>query len=89
MFFVIQALSLSHSAFTEASVGHIINLLSNDVNKFDASVTSIHTLWIGPLQTMLVTYLLWREIGIPSLIGASTFLFFIPIQGFEKQHLKI
>lgn len=75
---------MSNSASNEASVGHIINLLSNDVNKFDTSGTYLHSLWIGPLQAILVTYLLWLEIGIPSLIGASTFFFFIPLQGSEN-----
>lgn len=59
----------------------MINLISNDVNQFDVSLHKLHYLWIGPLQTIVVTYLLWQEIGVSSLIGIAAFFFFIPLQG--------
>lgn len=62
-------------------MGQMINLLSNDVSRFDAALTVFHYLWIGPLQTIIVTYFLWKEIGISSLFGISTFFVFIPLQG--------
>lgn len=77
----LQALCLSHAALGETTVGHMINLLSNDVNRFDAALTTCHYLWIGPVQTIIVTYFLWREIGYSSLIGVTTLLIVIPMQG--------
>jgi len=59
----------------------MINLISNDVNQFDMVLPKVHYLWIGPLQTIVVTYLLWQEIGVSSLIGIATLFFFIPLQG--------
>jgi len=58
----------------------MINLISIDVNQFDMA-SKLHYLWIGPLQTIVVTYLLWQEIGVSSLIGIATLIFFIPLQG--------
>lgn len=94
MFFIyyiyfIQALCLSITALGETTVGQVINLISNDVNRFDLSLTSMHYIWIGPIQTIVVTYFLWQEIGVSSIIGLSTFLFFIPFQCTLKKIVKI
>jgi len=55
--------------------------MSNDVNRFDIALTFIQFLWIGPLQTILVTYFLWQEIGVSSIVGVIFFLAFVPLQG--------
>lgn len=41
----------------------------------------VQFLCIGPLQTILVTYFLWQEIGVSSIIGVTVFLAFVPLQG--------
>lgn len=75
-----KALKLSKTALGEATVGQVVNLLSNDVSRFDSSVLFMHYLWIGPLQTFAVTYFLWRQIGIASVVGVACLLVFIPLQ---------
>lgn len=65
----------------ETTAGHVVNLLSNDVSRFDIALMSLHFLWIGPLQTAVVTYFLWQELGFSSLLGIATFLLLIPVQG--------
>jgi len=76
-----QALRLSRTALGETTAGQIVNLLSNDVNRFDAVVIFLNYLWIGPLQTVAVTCFLWREIGVSSVIGVAALLMAIPLQG--------
>ncbi|VVC32373.1 Hypothetical protein CINCED_3A009972 [Cinara cedri] len=76
-----KALCLSHIALRETTVGQVINLISNDVSRFDITLPGIQYLFIGPVQTIIVTYLVWQEIGISSLIGVATLLIFIPFQG--------
>lgn len=44
-------------------------------------VVFFNYLWIGPIQTMVVTYFLWQEIGVSSIIGVALLLVTIPIQG--------
>ncbi|XP_026807567.1 probable multidrug resistance-associated protein lethal(2)03659 isoform X2 [Rhopalosiphum maidis] len=75
-----KALRLSQKSLNETTVGQVINLISNDVSRFDLAVTTMHFIWIGPLLTIVITYFLWQEIGVSSLIGVSVFLFFIPLQ---------
>jgi len=89
LYLFIQALCLSQTALGETTVGQVINLISNDVSQFDSSMNSIHYLWIGPLQTIVITYFMWQEIGVSSLIGISMFLFFIPLQCTLEKIVKI
>lgn len=83
-----KALRLSKTALGEITIGQVVNLLSNDVNRFDTVVIFINYLWSGPLQTMLITYFLWQEIGLSSIIGIAILLTAIPIQGFYKIYFR-
>ncbi|KAL4089621.1 hypothetical protein QTP88_024632 [Uroleucon formosanum] len=76
-----KALTLSNTSLCETTVGQVVNLISNDVNRFDMTLRFIQFLWIGPLQTILVTYFLWQEIGLSSIVGVTVFLAFVPLQG--------
>ncbi|CAH1736130.1 unnamed protein product [Aphis gossypii] len=76
-----KALRLSKTSLGETTIGQVVNLLSNDANRFDIAFIFIHFLWVGPLQTIVVTYFLWQELGVSSLIGVAIFLLFIPLQG--------
>eukprot|EP00102_Acyrthosiphon_pisum_P027033 XP_016664243.1 PREDICTED: probable multidrug resistance-associated protein lethal(2)03659 isoform X1 [Acyrthosiphon pisum] len=76
-----KALTLSTTSLCQTTVGQVVNLISNDVNRFDIALRFIQFLWIGPLQTILVTYFLWQEIGVSSIVGITVFLAFVPLQG--------
>ncbi|XP_025192648.1 multidrug resistance-associated protein 4-like [Melanaphis sacchari] len=76
-----KALRLSNTALGETTVGQVVNLLSNDVYRFDNVVIFLNYLWLGPIQTVFVTYFLWQEIGVSSIIGVAILLLAIPLQG--------
>ena len=48
-----KALRLSQASLRESSVGQMVNMLSNDVEKFDRALMFLHWLWIGPLQVRI------------------------------------
>uniref|UniRef100_A0A674EY39 Multidrug resistance-associated protein 4 n=1 Tax=Salmo trutta TaxID=8032 RepID=A0A674EY39_SALTR len=75
-----KALCLSSAAMGKTTTGQIVNLLSNDVNKFDEVTTNLHYLWIAPLQAVVVIILLWYEIGPSCLAGVAVLVFLMPLQ---------
>uniref|UniRef100_A0A8C3IQC0 ATP binding cassette subfamily C member 4 (PEL blood group) n=1 Tax=Chrysemys picta bellii TaxID=8478 RepID=A0A8C3IQC0_CHRPI len=79
-FTLIEALRLSNTALGKTTTGQIVNLLSNDVNKFDQVTIFLHFLWAGPLQAIAVTALLWIEIGPSCFAGMAILIILLPLQ---------
>ncbi|NWZ76045.1 MRP4 protein, partial [Poecile atricapillus] len=75
-----KALRLSNVAMAKTTTGQIVNLLSNDVNKFDQVTIFLHFLWAGPLQAVAVTVLLWTQIGPSCLAGMAVLIILLPVQ---------
>ncbi|XP_060250603.1 ATP-binding cassette sub-family C member 4-like isoform X14 [Ovis aries] len=75
-----KALRLSRSAMGKTSTGQVVNLLSNDVNQFDQVMMFLHYLWVGPLQVVAVTALLWMEIGMSCLAGMAVLIILLLLQ---------
>ncbi|TDH06860.1 hypothetical protein EPR50_G00117660 [Perca flavescens] len=75
-----KALCLNSKAFAKTTTGQIVNLLSNDVNKFDEVTLYLHFLWIGPLQAATVLFLLMYAIGPSCLAGMAVFFILMPVQ---------
>uniref|UniRef100_A0AAQ4NUK3 Multidrug resistance-associated protein 4 n=1 Tax=Gasterosteus aculeatus aculeatus TaxID=481459 RepID=A0AAQ4NUK3_GASAC len=75
-----KALCLNSKALAKTTTGQIVNLLSNDVNKFDELTLYLHFLWIGPVQAATVTLLLLYAIGPSCLAGMAVFFVLMPVQ---------
>lgn len=75
-----QALRLSQTALGETAVGKIVNLLSNDVNRFDLVSMFIHSMWTAPLMSIIVGYLLFIEAQWAGMIGIAIVFIVVPIQ---------
>eukprot|EP00051_Salpingoeca_urceolata_P017449 m.237611 g.237611 ORF g.237611 m.237611 type:complete len:1401 (-) comp18957_c0_seq3:248-4450(-) len=80
-----KALSVSKQSLARITVGLVVNLCSNDVERFIEANIFSHFLWIAPVQTAVVLYLLWQEIGWAALVGLSAITLSIPIQ-FSMSH---
>lgn len=76
-----KTLSFSKSAMVDGINGRLINLLSNDLGKFDIAMCFVHDLWKGPAEAILLGYFIYLEIGIAGIIGMAFLLSFIPLQG--------
>lgn len=64
------------------SGGKIINLLSNDVTKFEKTLIYVHFLWVVPIQITLIGFIMWFRVGIAALAGIATLISLsIPTQG--------
>ncbi|CAG9767622.1 unnamed protein product [Ceutorhynchus assimilis] len=62
------------------TVGNTVNLMSNDVNRFDFSPPFLHYLWIAPLQAGLIAVFIYFEMGISAFYGMIAVAIIMPIQ---------
>ncbi|KAL5033223.1 hypothetical protein BDV3_000232 [Batrachochytrium dendrobatidis] len=80
------ALSISNTS----STGLIINLVSNDVQRFEDASVFAHFVWVGPIQTMVVFYVVYLEIGLAAIAAIGALLLMIPLQSqFARQFAKL
>lgn len=57
-----KALRLSRTALGDTTIGQVVNLLSNDVGRFDTVLINVHYLWLAPLELIVVTYLMFEQV---------------------------
>ncbi|MEE6480967.1 hypothetical protein FKM82_012720 [Ascaphus truei] len=62
-----KTLKLSSKVLDKISIGQLVSLLSNNLNKFDEGLALAHFVWIAPLQVLLLMGLIW------DLLQASAF----------------
>ncbi|XP_031342889.1 probable multidrug resistance-associated protein lethal(2)03659 [Photinus pyralis] len=84
-----KSLRLSRNSLAHTSVGQIVNLLSNDVSKFDENFLLCPYIIIGPLQSALATYLLYRIIGYAAFAGVTFMVIFVPIQMYLSKWVSV
>lgn len=72
-----KSLRLSQGALATTTAGQMVNLISNDVGRLDLATIFVHYLWVGPLETLLITYLMYREVKRFLPLFSSPFLFVI------------
>lgn len=59
----------------------MLNLYTNDLKRLDIGFVYAHYLWILPIQTVLVGYLLWSQIGYAAIVGiVALLLLTLPVQ---------
>lgn len=76
-----KVLRLNSASVATASTGHVINLASNDVRRFDDGVPFWLFIWAGPLETAMVLLMVSLELGfVPAICGVAAILSVIPIQ---------
>lgn len=76
-----QALRITKAAATDGMTGQVINLMSNDVAKFDTATGFVHDIWKGLIELFVLGYFIYRQIGVTGLFGIAFLLSFIPLQG--------
>lgn len=73
-----KTLRLSQTAFGETASGKVVNLLSNDVSRFDYASMFVNSLWVSPIILFIATILIWYEIGMVGLFGVLTIVSILP-----------
>ncbi|RVE50388.1 hypothetical protein evm_004925 [Chilo suppressalis] len=76
-----KLLRLNQVSVSEVAGGKLVNLLSNDVARFDFAFMFMHYLWIIPIQVAVVLYFLWGVGGYAPFVGLfGVTIMILPIQ---------
>ncbi|XP_036361692.1 multidrug resistance-associated protein 4 isoform X2 [Octopus sinensis] len=75
-----KMLILDNASFNKTTTGQIVNLMSNDVNRFDQVLLYTHFFIIGPPQTVAIIIILWYILGPVCLLGFLVLIVIIPLQ---------
>ena len=75
-----KALRLSHASRSHKSLGELVNLMSVDVQRMTDLVPYLHNLmWSSPLQILISMVLLYRLVGVASLVGLIVMIAVMPV----------
>ncbi|CAG9827192.1 unnamed protein product [Diabrotica balteata] len=75
-----KALKLSKLVLVDTTIGKMVNLMSNDVGRFDTCFQFIHVVWLGPIMVILVTYLTYSTYGWMGVSGVLLLMGSMPMQ---------
>lgn len=79
---------MSQQALTNTAPGKLVNLLSNDVQRFE-TMYFFHQLWLSPITTFLAAYMLWTEIRWAAIIGLVIIFLLTPIQSNFRKNFTL
>ncbi|XP_048004522.1 ATP-binding cassette sub-family C member 4-like [Leguminivora glycinivorella] len=76
-----KVMVMDNGALGGTTVGKIVNILSNDLLRFDMALLFLHYVWIIPLQYAAILYLGYLQAGYSAFVGLAALLIIaIPIQ---------
>ncbi|KAL5283205.1 ABCC4.2 family protein [Megaselia abdita] len=75
-----KCLKLSKSSSNDGLNGKAINIMSNDLGKFDICLVFLHDLWKGPVESLLLGTVMFVHIQYAAIIGIGFMFLFIPLQ---------
>uniref|UniRef100_K1QRD7 Multidrug resistance-associated protein 4 n=1 Tax=Magallana gigas TaxID=29159 RepID=K1QRD7_MAGGI len=75
-----KILKMSSWSKHSTTSGKIINHLSTDLEKFSYTIESFHFCWLGPLEIVVILYLLYQQIGLINLLTLTIILVLLPLQ---------
>ncbi|KAL3285858.1 hypothetical protein HHI36_000378 [Cryptolaemus montrouzieri] len=77
-----KVLKLSKSSSQDKAAENILNLISNDLNRFDTYSYYVHYIWVTPVCLLSILYLLYYDAGIPGLVGIVWFILTMFLQSY-------
>ncbi|XP_050501656.1 ATP-binding cassette sub-family C member 4-like isoform X2 [Diabrotica virgifera virgifera] len=70
-----KLLKLSQASLNKTPGGKLVNLLSNDLQRFDIASMYLNFIWVMPFQAAICFYIMYRSVGIAALAGTAFMLF--------------
>ncbi|CAH0405949.1 unnamed protein product [Chilo suppressalis] len=77
-----KLMRMNNASLGDTAAGKVVNILSNDMQRFDLAMLFLHYVWIIPIQMAAVCYLGYMQAGPAALVGlAAIIVIALPIQG--------
>lgn len=73
-------LKLNQASIMEMSSGKVVTFISKDIYTFDWAISFGHEIFIGIIEVMVMTYVMYSVIGISALVGVGFMIIIIPTQ---------
>lgn len=61
--------------------GQAVNLMSNDVSRFDWLMSFTHDIWRPPIAAGIAAYFIYQQVEFAGILGMAILLLFMPLQG--------
>lgn len=77
-----KTLRLTHEGRKKFASGRITNMMTQDAEALQQICQQVHGLWSAPLRIVVAIVLLYKQLGMASLFGASVLVLMFPVQTF-------
>ncbi|KAK9745241.1 ABC transporter transmembrane region [Popillia japonica] len=81
-----KSLRLNTSSLIEISNGRIVTIITKDVMLFESMLQFVNEVWIGTIQVIVMTYVMYLQIGVPAIIGIGFLVVLTPLQGIVAKY---
>ncbi|CAN0196738.1 unnamed protein product, partial [Hapterophycus canaliculatus] len=80
-----KILRLRLSSLGQISTGHLVNLTTTDVERFQYGATFFNYLWEAPLESLVILYFGLDLVGVSFLAGFAALALMVPTQAVFSQ----
>ncbi|XP_031558850.1 multidrug resistance-associated protein 4-like, partial [Actinia tenebrosa] len=84
-----KAIRLSQNSMSKTTTGHIVNLMTSDVQILERTTIFLHQTWLAPLLLIVAAVLSWLEMGPWSFTGILALLLLAPLQGWMGKQFAL
>lgn len=67
--------------------GQVINMMTNDVMRFDMVTQLLHYIWVLPIVVPVVSYLVWQQVGWATV--AALVVIFVQTVGVQSKYIQL
>lgn len=70
-----KCFQLEKNVIQKVTTGKLVNLISNDVSKFELAITNLHFVWYGPVEVFVACY--FTDVMLGHVASSSILLLFL------------
>ncbi|KAL5715506.1 Canalicular multispecific organic anion transporter 1 [Ranunculus cassubicifolius] len=84
-----KTLRLTNEGRKKFASGKITNLMTTDAEALQQITQQLHALWSAPFRIIVAIFLLYKELGVASLIGSLMLVLMFPIQALVIRKMRL